>query len=87
MMSRWLVVGSGFFPDKFAILMFGLSNLVLGSGGNFMALVGDVITVLILLTGLDSYYGVVTVLESNVTAVCASALPLSVAPVFNTIAV
>jgi len=32
-------------------------------------------------------YGVVTALESNVTAVCASALPFSVAPVFSTIAV
>ena len=31
--------------------------------------------------------GLVTVFESKVTAVCAKALPVSVAPVFNTIAV
>ena len=31
--------------------------------------------------------GFVTVFESNVTAVCAKALPFSVAPVFKTIAV
>jgi len=32
-------------------------------------------------------HGAVTVLASSVTAVCASALPFSVAPVFSTIAV